>query len=149
MLETMIATAQEEVGAYLGVRLESAEIEDRFGAWPVGGRLVASAPFSGDPTIRIMAPSSDDEVVLDVANYLVDRTTDVPVIVPREPVELNEHVAAPVGLKYMMGSTDLPEMKERLTNAILTRVGILFESRGTLPPKGWERAVASTLPRVF
>ena len=73
----------------------------------------------------------------------------MPAIVPLNPVVLSQNHAAPVELTYTMGVADLPEQRERLTNAILTRVGILFESRGTMPPKGWERAVASTLPRVF
>ena len=64
-------------------------------------------------------------------------------------IDVLDNSAGPVILEYQTGISDHPDQAERIQTAVLTTVGILFESRGTLPPKGWDRAVQTLLPDVL
>lgn len=149
MLETMILVAQEEVQAELGLAVGSTTYSDMFPVWSGGDRLVCGAPYTSAPTVVVTGLDGSESTLATPADYAIDRSAETPAVVPVEDVLLSDVVAYPVAVTYTTDVAASPDLTERLTNAVLTRVGILFESRGTMPPKGWERAWQTTMPRTM
>ena len=149
MLANMILTAQEETEAYLGVALGETTYTDLYPAWCRGDRLIASAPYSAAPVVAIVGANGAGAQLAPPGDYAIDRTGERPAVIPLASLRGWEYAENPVSIEYATSIAESPELVERIQNSILMRVGILFESRGTVPAPGWERAWQSTLPRVF